>query len=196
MTLLIVMAVAMTTTRADITGSAHNFSGKGWGSSEICIFCHTPHNAASPQLAPLWNHSPTLANFTLYSSSTLHNTPGQPGNESKACLSCHDGSVAIDSFGSRTGAQMMSGGALIGVDLSNDHPIGITMYHDSRDGALRCQNCHNMHLSPSMISPLPFFSGKVECATCHDPHNKTPGNSKLLRKPITGSELCLHCHAK
>ena len=28
-----------------ITGSAHDFSGQGWGTTEICEPCHTPHNA-------------------------------------------------------------------------------------------------------------------------------------------------------
>ena len=44
---------------AQITGTAHDLSGLGWGTDQICVFCHTPHNALAPQLIPLWNHAAT-----------------------------------------------------------------------------------------------------------------------------------------
>lgn len=34
----------------------------------------------------------------------------------------------------------------------------------------------------------------VECASCHDPHNYA--NQTFLRKPNTGSQVCLTCHIK
>ncbi len=78
-----------TSASAVITGSAHDFSAEGYGSTQICIFCHAPHNNAGG--TPLWNHAPTAATFTLYSSSTLNSTQAQPAGVSKLCLSCHDG---------------------------------------------------------------------------------------------------------
>jgi predicted CXXCH cytochrome family protein len=192
-TAVVVLTAVGTTTRASITGSVHDFSGPEWGSGDTCIFCHAPHNAKTAQLAPLWNHAPSAASYTLYSSPSLHKTPGQPGDHSKSCLSCHDGTVAVDSHGSQIGTQLIAGRALIGTDLANDHPVGISMNHEA---GLNCQNCHNLHQTPSLVSALPFFNGKVECATCHDPHNTTPGNTKLLRMPLSNSQLCLHCHAK
>lgn len=175
-----------------IRGSAHDFSSQGWSQGEICVVCHTPHHASQALDTPLWNHATTTASFTLYGSSSLQNPVGQPGTHSKSCLSCHDGTVAMDSFGGTAGTRFMSGAALVGTDLSNDHPIGITMYHEA---GLNCQTCHQQHPS-RFVSVLPFYDGKVECATCHDPHNGGAGGVKMLRKPNTGSLLCLHCHAK
>ncbi|ROR32426.1 cytochrome c3 family protein [Inmirania thermothiophila] len=67
---------------------------------EVCVYCHTPHGASSRQTAPLWNR--TLNDpgaYTVYTSQTLISTdnPG-PGPNSLLCLSCHDGTIAIDSI--------------------------------------------------------------------------------------------------
>src|SRR5512141_944892 len=83
-----------------IAGTPHDLSAKGWGTTELCKFCHTPHHAQSVTAAPLWNHATTLATYTLYSSATFQGATSlaQPGPTSKLCLSCHDGSVAVDAF--------------------------------------------------------------------------------------------------
>lgn len=77
------------------------FTERHWYSDEteqICIFCHTPHNAQPAQ--PLWNKvNPTQA-FKMYTSSTTLTTVAKgvtaPGPESLLCLSCHDGRTAIN----------------------------------------------------------------------------------------------------
>jgi predicted CXXCH cytochrome family protein len=43
--------------------------------------------------------------------------------------------------------------------------------------------------------PLPFYGGYLECPTCHEPHAKGV-EAKMLRKSLTGSAVCLHCHGK
>ena len=189
------LLVALTTARGGIRGSGHDFSGEIWNpDGEICLPCHAPHNAVS-QSAPLWNHEETSATFVLYSSPTLQETPEAPRGPSKVCLSCHDGTVALDSFGGRTGATTIDQDALIGTDLSDDHPISIRWSHQTGiPPGTACLNCHTF--SPTTLTtPLKFYNGYVECATCHDPHN---GESypALLRAPIDGSEICQDCHAK
>jgi len=176
---------------AQITGSAHDFSSQSWSNGRICIVCHTPHHAdLSVVDSPLWNHSVTSSTFTLYSSATLDATDlGQPDGVSKLCLSCHDGTVAVDSFGGTSGSTFITGNANVGTDLRDDHPISFT--YDSAlatsDGEL---------FDPSTID-LPLFNGKLECATCHDVHNTaSSGNSHLLIKDNSGSALCLTCHDK
>ncbi len=180
--------------RGQVSGSAHDFSGKSWNSTgEICVVCHTPHNAlSSAQGAPLWNHDVTSAAFTLYSSPTLKVQPVQPRGVTKLCLSCHDGTVALDSFGGMRGSTFVSGDARIGTDLSDDHPVSIKWKH--QNSMPSCNNCHDTH-GNMYSSVLPFFDGYVECATCHDVHNGT-GYSHMLRKTLAGSQLCLHCHGK
>ena len=79
--------------------------------------------------------------------------------------------------------------ALIGTDLSDDHPVSIQWQHPSDMGYNMCVNCHGGSRQ------LPFFDGYVECATCHDVHNGS-NYDKLLRKPLQGSQICFHCHDK
>lgn len=177
---------------AGITGTAHDFSGNGWGSTELCIFCHTPHNSNTTVVAaPLWNHAVTNATFTLYTSATLNATGLAAGGVSKLCLSCHDGTVAIDSYGTRTGTQLMTGSAKLGTDLTNDHPIGFT--YDAAlataDGALVTPAS-----TSQVVANVPLFAGKLECATCHNVHDNT--NDPFLRVSNAASALCLKCHNK
>ena len=73
---------------------------------EICIFCHTPHGASATD-GPLWNHQTSTAIYQTFSSPTLTAlgiTIGPPNGASRLCLSCHDGTVALGSVSSRSGA--------------------------------------------------------------------------------------------
>ncbi|UCD76570.1 MAG: hypothetical protein JSV91_06520 [Phycisphaerales bacterium] len=182
---------ALTGAMAGIVGSGHDFSPYGWSEFKICKPCHTPHNADTSVDAPLWNHELTTATYILYDSDTLHEEVEDPGPKSILCLSCHDGTVALDSFGGNTGMTFIEGDALLGTDLSDDHPIGIEWSHQNPD--VNCFNCHNPY-DPDWERPLPFFDNKMECLTCHEPHNQGQDPDYMLRLPILGSQLCLHCH--
>lgn len=200
--LLVAGLLATGIAHAKIAGSAHDFSGRSWSGGEICIVCHTPHNANSTTGAPLWNRAvPDATSYQIYQSPTLKTTLLAPGPESIVCLSCHDGTLAVDSYGGGSGgSEYVTGSRLIGTDLRDDHPIGVEWKHQ-----LQISNCGQCHVPPiSPVRPnkmlLPFFKtggspARVECASCHDPHNGGD-NPKLLRKAIAGSELCFHCHGK
>lgn len=199
---LILTAVALLisgTGFAQITGSKHDFSSQGWGTTEICEPCHTPHNAdTSVSLSPLWNHEVTaVASYTVYSSSTLNATVGQPSGRSKLCLSCHDGTVNLDAFGGATGSTKITGNALVGIDISDDHPISFpyTTALASADGGLVNPSLAGSSGLGSTIAADMLFSDSLECASCHDVHNAA-GNSFLLLKANTASALCLTCHDK
>ncbi len=182
-----------------ITGSAHDFQSKTWNSTnEICIVCHTPHNAKTGVAgAPLWNHEETATvTFTLYSSPTLDATPlGQPSGTSKLCLSCHDGTVPLDNFGDNTlGTEYVSGSADFGTNLGDDHPISFA-YDDAlatADGALHPPSTTNSGLGGTIAADL-LIGGQLECSSCHDVHNKYT-QSKLLVMSNTATALCLTCH--
>jgi hypothetical protein len=76
--------------------------GTGTSSTaEVCAFCHTPHgaNTGAPGAAPLWNRAiPTTAGYTTYSGPNFDGTSVAPVGVSLACLSCHDGSLALDAL--------------------------------------------------------------------------------------------------
>ena len=188
---------------ADIVGSAHDFSGSTWSGGEICKPCHTPHNA--DPIGYLWAHTLSDATYTLYDGST-----SSPGGEteldiySRMCLSCHDGTVALNDFHNGGGTPIYIGdGENLGTDLSNDHPIG-DLAHVPTTGS---SQFHAPTQSPSGFwgyggtffpeVPLFPFNGDqvVSCSTCHTPH-AVAGIEHLLRKSNAGSDLCLTCHIK
>ena len=153
MGLILFSLMTSTNSSADVVNTRHNLGTTiGTGSppntfsatAEICVFCHTPHGGDTTAAVPLWNRTlATPASYTTYSSlgSTSMNAAEAPvGSVSIACLSCHDGTQAMDtvlnepgsgavvaSYGSGTwtGNDLPEGIADLTQDLSNDHPIGI-----------------------------------------------------------------------
>lgn len=180
---------AWSSAMAQITGTDHDFSGRGWGTNEICVFCHAPHNTSTTVAgAPLWNHAVTTQTFTMYSSSTLNATGQTVDGVSKLCLSCHDGLTAIDSYGTRSGTNMVTGSAAIGTNLGNDHPIGFA-YNAALVGL-----DSGLKTPPTTLPRYGAGNEKLECATCHNVHSNTLGG--FLRASNAASALCLQCHNK
>ena len=180
-----------------ISGSAHDFHADTWNTTgEICVVCHTPHNAIAG-VTPLWNHElSNVSSYTPYTSTTLDATVGQPDGNSKLCLSCHDGTVALDNFGgTTTGSDFITGAANLGTDLSNDHPISFTYDDDlaTTDGGLFPPSTTDSGLGGTIAADM-LFAGELQCASCHDVHNA--GIDYLLVKSNVGSALCLTCHNK
>lgn len=198
-----------------IMGTAHDLSATGLGhvtgSSEVCIFCHTPHRAAEGirQNIPEWNHVTTSVTFTMYASAGLKGAvDNQPLGPSLACLSCHDGTVAMgalhelpagggqDDYGNAQGGVSRSTGMMVGQnqvgrDLSNVHPISIA-YRDDLSKTLRPPS----ELVGVKLYPSNVRGAKVQCSSCHDPHNFGADGSTapFLRVTKQGSSLCLACH--
>ena len=134
---------------AQIANTKHNLGSTGTGdnrfsgTAEICVFCHTPHGANTDANVPLWNKNTNSGSYTTYStlnSSTIEGAVATVGSVSIACMSCHDGTQAMDvilnepgsgtdnaafSAGTWTGNSTPQGITNLGVDLSNDHPVGI-----------------------------------------------------------------------
>jgi len=195
--LVSIFVFATTLSFGQIAGTAHDFSGQAWNSTgEICIVCHTPHNASGVAGAPLWNHSTTSTVFTLYTSGTMDAVAGQPSASSLLCLSCHDGTVALENFsGTTTGTNMIAGPFLVGTNLSNDHPISIT--YDAAlataDGGLFNPTTTNSGMGSTITNDM-LISNQLQCASCHDVHGTA--YTSLLRVSNAGSALCLTCHNK
>ena len=140
-----------------------------------------------------------LPHSYLYDSPTLDATVGQPNNNSKLCLSCHDGTVALENFGGvTTGVTLVTGSARIGPDLSNHHPVSFT--YDATlagdDGGLFDPTTQTSGIvGGGTINEDMLFLTSMECASCHDVHNST-GLTNLLIKSNGASALCLTCHNK
>jgi predicted CXXCH cytochrome family protein len=186
----------------DITGSAHDFSSNGFSQGQICLPCHTPHHSnTSVDAAPLWNHELTTATYTT------HSGAGIPANEaldptSILCMSCHDGTVALDSFGGvSNGVQFILGDALLGTDIEDDHPIGADaiyrlfpwMNNPVNWEGSAAGNPRKFRLREMTVNGA--VEDVVSCGTCHEPHNGEE-NPYMLQLPIAGSQICLECHLK
>jgi hypothetical protein len=200
-----------------IAGSKHDFSAVTGTNGQICIACHAPHNTAAG-LTALWNHALSTATYTMYNSAFSSTMNGvvdtTPGATSKLCLSCHDGTVAVNSFGGVTGAVAIAAASNLGISLTNDHPISVV--YDAAtiaaDGALfPIANAVTIGTGGTKtragtISSNLLYNTKVECASCHDVHNTftvpfaTAGTSgttnKLVKVTMVGSALCVTCHDK
>lgn len=140
-------AAAMANTKHDL--SSGSTGGNQFSTAtEICVFCHTPHGSNTAAPAPLWNRSMSTAAYNEYAdlgTSTLDGFNAAISGTSKACLSCHDGTIAIKAVwnapgsgaaadtafalgtwtGSLAATGMMSGPTNLGSDMQNDHPVGI-----------------------------------------------------------------------
>lgn len=198
-----------------IAGSAHDFSSAAWNNTspiprdeqgQICEPCHAPHNTLDTVLGsihpPLWTHKLTSATFNLYTGYKFYGaaTITQPDGSSKLCLSCHDGTVALASFNNYSGTVFMTGNALVGTDLRKDHPISF-IYDASlavSDQGLYDPTTHLSGIAGGRTIDQDMLEAhKVQCNSCHDPHNGGPaGISHLLIKSNAGSALCLTCHRK
>ena len=169
---------------------------------------------------PLWNHELT-ANFAAYT--MYQNGPGAPqigpkasqaiqlvptpGSVSLLCLGCHDGSVAVNSYGNTSqlltsqsgGGGMIGATYVIGKDnyLGNHHPIGFSYdVAQSVDTELRPSGIAQMGGAGNVSDHLFGASNNMECGTCHSVHNKGNTGETLLWRSDEASRLCLTCHDK
>lgn len=141
---------------------------------------------------------------------TCHALPSVPGpgmaganhaDRTEGCLTCHDGSLAVDSFpntrgspsrrrspGSAPAADPLMGPTWQGfldVDGGREHPVEVSYEGDG---------LHEP--SEAMATGVMLYGAegdwRVECTSCHDPH--VNGRRAMLR----GREgaLCTSCHEK
>lgn len=172
---------------------------------------------------PLWNHEQTgnFASYTMYqngpgapqagakASQAILNGMTAPGGVSLLCLSCHDGSVAVNSYGNATqrAASFSNGGGptidvryQIGKDnyLGNHHPIGFN-YDQAQTGDVEIVSADTASFGAAGLVRTHLYgtgSNMMECATCHSVHNKGNTGETLLWTTDQASGLCLTCHDK
>jgi predicted CXXCH cytochrome family protein len=200
-----------------IAGGPHDLSG---GSAlrntnttidgQTCIFCHTPHGGSNS--IPLWNRrNPTGAAYQLYTSSTSDVTTTAAtvaASVSGACLSCHDGTIAVDvladvnglafgpavaftrqgtakaTYSASTGgsSNVMSGGLpFLGTDLRNDHPVSI-VYETARAATASefvTQVVNGAKITVGTTNPVPLYGASAATATIECASCHNPHNNSL-----------------
>jgi predicted CXXCH cytochrome family protein len=183
-----------------IRSTKHNLSISGRGpirassESQICIFCHIPHQKGSAARY-LWNRSDPANPYIPYFSSTLKVDVGQPTGSSRMCLSCHDGTIALGAVTSspteipfRGGIRFMpeNSSSNLGTDLSDDHPISF-IYDE-----MLALDQYQLREPTALPPQVKLENNQLQCIACHDPHHNPYGNFLVMDN--TASSLCTACH--
>lgn len=235
-TLVAVLSIVVMIVHADagVVGSKHDLSASGpgpmrslapgsGGTSEICVFCHTPHTATPD--APLWNRSNPVGPYTTYVSDVLSAlsytvedplSPAETGYnahvKTRICMSCHDGTIALGSLvnlpeglsspiqmqGTAGGMMPSSSAGYIGTNLRDDHPVAVK--HDPGTGSGQDPELQPIPVAAKVrlyntAGVQSQTNGDyVECTSCHDPHDDQFG--KFLIEDNISSTICSRCHNK
>lgn len=197
------LALTIVNSKHDMSKSSTTTGPKATTNDEVCVFCHTPHNAGAVGFAPLWNRTTAQATAIYTGVAKNNNATLTKVNSSDAplCLSCHDGasldkplknpsnrfSVANNTAGL---ADISNANANLGTDLRNDHPVGFNY-----DATLVSADTELNTLAEATGDGAQFFKGDTMwCSSCHDVHDNTYG--AFLITSNSASKLCLACHIK
>ena len=220
---------------SDIRGTKHNLSAAADGSgynnptagdgtvparnikasseTQLCVFCHTPHGAATGA-TPLWNRKVAGEGYTqsyvLYDSNTLdakqvQGSLEQPGGSSKLCLSCHDGTVAVGNVNVLNGTSPTPNPtttSTIATSGGPNMPVGSgTTTGFTRNLGTNLSNDHP--ISVSYNETLVFRDGELRSPTANPTliGVRSPGNKPKLKLENTGTPgpnqaqvQCATCH--
>ena len=212
---------------SNIQNSKHNIPKyyKNGTTTQICVYCHTPHNAR--MALPLWNRNDGKAftSFNLYSSQTMASPVRATGFTSDSmslfCMSCHDGSPLGGTMvqnepkqGSTTSQAITATAANFGTNLTKTHPVNFALKtngqtaKDNKAGQLRSDGTSDLvwdggnAMGVNLNFPL-FKSTGTRGATgnasveCSSCHAVHDDYfNPFLRSTMAGSALCLGCHRK
>jgi hypothetical protein len=193
------------------------------GTDQICIFCHTPHSATPD--SPLWSRPEPAGSFQIYGNPLVigggldagdlagqrarsqYNTAAlYPNGASRMCLSCHDGVTAIGLLRDTTTINMLGATKLAGynsaISLSTSHPISFVYDVNVLADLLGYYPAGSYFLpltTDAIDTPLDGQS-RMQCTTCHDPHDDTSDAIGLpFWRQTSGTthydDVCDACHS-
>lgn len=193
-----------------------------------CIYCHTPHrpeSEASEGKAPLWNREYPVTEYKLYQSPTLDADITQPAGITLACLSCHDGSLAVDRVMKRPPVgddaqdlpknhmRIARGGGDAqcsqchrkgNENINGIHDLGIAAFGNNLSDDHPVSVTYPSKLLDKQFHPQPgngVFANGVKLfngrVECASCHDVHNAETKpFLRASLQGSSLCVTCHIK
>ena len=214
-TLAVIMSASSAYAQSTVAFGPHDFSAgsairntDGGINGQTCVFCHTPHGGSTS--VPLWNRAASTTTYQVYTSSTMDaaspTSAAIQSSVSGACMSCHDGSIAIDVLTNLAGAahvasvaftrqatakatytnsgtgtgNLMSGGLpFLGSDLRNDHPVTI-IYETARAATpaeFVTQTITGTKITVGATNPLPLFGASSATASVECASCHNPHNN-------------------
>jgi predicted CXXCH cytochrome family protein len=214
-TLAVMMSASAASAQSTVAFGPHDFSAgsairntDGSINGQTCVFCHTPHGGSNS--VPLWNRAAAATTYQVYTSSTMDaaspTSAAIQSSVSGACMSCHDGSIAIDvltnlagsahvasvaftrqatakatytNSGTGTGNLMSGGLPFLGSDLRNDHPVTI-IYETARAATpteFVTQTITGTKITVGATNPLPLYGASSATATVECASCHNPHNN-------------------
>jgi DmsE family decaheme c-type cytochrome len=143
------------------------------GASGNCESCHGPRSA----------HVENPGNELAFSALT-------PAQQSAVCLQCHEGGARmVWKSGAHSRAEVSCASCHHVMERISDRALLIR--DNSSEG---CLTCHaDVRAKLQRTSHHPVREGRLECASCHDPHGST---APALLRGSTANESCVSCHAE
>ncbi len=194
----------------DIRNSKHNLAK--WSSnvyksenySEICIFCHTPHESINRW--PLWNR--------IYDYDSLQKTYSSKGvvsttpidEHTKLCYSCHQevGTTVSLKTASLKRPSIYAGRQQPTFNFNKlpqtkmffgeggkDHPVGLNYVQFYNSGKFRLKP---KAVVESKLGLDVFKDDQFVCTSCHSSAGVHGGTTGMLRATMKSSVLCDGCH--
>jgi predicted CXXCH cytochrome family protein len=205
-------------TAHDLSSSSTVASGvKSTTSNQICVFCHTPHNARSTRL--LWNRADSAAvpswGLDMDGNAVTATIEGTPlpttvaalNSGSQRCLSCHDGTVAIGDVltgtdptmatvaGRVTAAGMMDPAnparVAAGGNLGGNHPISIPYAGEAGSSALGDGSAGNYYAE---FTDVTCTSPSGVCTSAGTTDGKNGLAVNLVQTGAVSTVECSTCH--
>lgn len=182
--------IAETDSFIELNADFHKFDVKELSKGEksaLCFNCHlfdTKKGSDTPSwLNPQKNITGTINNFD--------DSNGAPDPFSKACLMCHDGSLASLVINAPLSPCGLKGSGPVSQNGAN-HPV-FMKYASKRDLHQPSTKLNGKWNEAEQVGDL-LREEKIVCISCHSPHHNE--DSGYLRTSMRGSGLCIGCHKK
>lgn len=211
-------------TNATVLGAYSAAGGSGVAPGQ-CQTCHIAHAAQSNRA--IWNHTLSTQAYSWEDVSTSNGTtlPTSFSGNSRFCLSCHDGTVAVGDLQDSPagppagltnpadwGTDLM-GAAVGGNDkrvavsgnMSKNHPVGVPYAGQTYGGVLSGVSAAQTTAEWVSVATVGtndvvklFLDGGsgIECGSCHEVHNRGAAAPATSLLRDTAAAICAECHNK
>lgn len=189
----------------------------GWFSRDnSCSACHIPLEKPAEPMMPLWDKEYKYEVFPLYRSGELKKRHAEMSSATMMCVGCHDGSIGPE-FVLENDASPSWFKRNHPVGIKYDQNLLEQKYYTpvvlrdvkrvlepnmepsefeflSTTPVTRTDSYDHertfRQLRPPQKLRLPLYKGRIECTTCHDPHQRNENLLRLDQDPW----ICSECH--
>ena len=181
----------------------------GYAGSDTCELCHEPQvlalkttahgNAANPR-SPMATHGceschgPGQAHVDDEKNGHMRKiSEMKPAEISETCMSCHNRGTHAGWTGSAHETRNLSCTTCHSVHSPKSQKFQLVA--STATGV--CATCHRLQVAKTerAVAHMPVREGKMECATCHNPHGSV-SNVKALKVGSSVVESCTSCHTE